>query len=148
MQFLLPFTRRFVNPITRLVAGWLPGFGILRYRGRRSGTEYRTPMNVFRRGDEYVFALTYGPDVQWVKNIVAAGECQLVTRGRPIRLVEPRLVHDPRRSLMPPVVRQFLGLMRVTEFLRMRIAAAPGSGQPAGPVEVQRDVRGRMDGDR
>ena len=122
LQFLLPFTRRFVNPVTRLVAGWLPGFGILRYRGRKSGKDYRTPMNVFRRGDEYVFALTYGPDVQWVKNIVAAGECLLVTRGRTIRLLGPRLVHDPTRSLMPPVVRQFLGFMRVTAFLRVRIA--------------------------
>ena len=121
IQFLRPFTRRFVNPVTRLVAGRLPGFGILLYRGRKSGTEYRTPMNVFRRDDEYVFALTYGPDVQWVKNIVAAGECRLVTRGRTIRLIGPRLFHDPGRTLMPPVVRQFLGLLRVSEFLRMRI---------------------------
>ena len=122
LQFLLPFTRRFVNPVTRLVAGWLPGFGILHYRGRNSGRDYRTPMNVFRRGDEYVFALTYGPDVQWVKNIVAAGECRLETHGRSLRLIGPRLVHDPARSLMPPVVRELLGLLGVTEFLRMRIA--------------------------
>ena len=122
MQFLLPFTRRFVNPLTRLVAGWLPGFGILRYRGRKTGKQYRTPMNVFRRGEEYVFALTYGPDVQWVKNILAAGECELVTGGRTIRLIAPRLLHDTGGSLMPPVVRQFLGILSVTEFLRMRIA--------------------------
>ena len=124
MQFLLPFTRRFVNPVTRLVAGSLPGFGILRYRGRTTGKQYRTPMNVFRYGEEYVFALTYGPDVQWVKNILVAGECELVTGGRTIRLIGPRLFHDPGRSLMPPVVRQFLGIMSVTEFLRMRIAPA------------------------
>ena len=117
-----PFTIRVVNPVTRLVAGWLPGFGILHYRGRKSGQEYRIPMNVFRRGDDYVFALTYGPDVQWVKNVIAAGECRLVTLGRSRRLIGPRLVHDPTRSLMPLVVRQFLGVMHVTEFLRMRIA--------------------------
>ena len=107
--------------MTRLVAGWLPGFGLLLYRGRNSGREYRTPMNVFRRGEEYVFALTYGSDVQWVKNILSAGECRLVTRGRTIRLICPRLFHDPTRSLMPPIVRQFLGFMHVSEFLRMRI---------------------------
>jgi deazaflavin-dependent oxidoreductase (nitroreductase family) len=116
------FTGRFVNPLTRLVAGWLPGFGLLLYRGRKSGNEYRTPMNVFRRGDEYVFALTYGRDVQWVKNVMAAGECHMVIRGRTIRLTGPRLFHDPSRSTMPPVVRQFLGLMHVTEFLEMRIS--------------------------
>jgi len=122
LQFLRPFTIRFVNPITRLVAGWLPGFGILRYRGRRSGREYRTPMNVFRRGDHMVFALTYGPDVQWVKNVVAAGELDVRTVGRDVHLVEPELFHDPARREMPLLIRPFLGFMRVTEFLRMRVA--------------------------
>ena len=122
LQFLRPFTTRVINPITRRVAGRLPGFGILVYRGRTSGREYRTPMNVFRHGDEYVFALTYGSDVQWVKNIMAAGETQLRTRGRTIRLVDPRLLVDPARRLMPFPVRQLLGVMRVTEFLRMRPA--------------------------
>ena len=65
-------------------------------------------MNAFRRGDEYVFALTYGSDVQWVKNIMAAGECRLVTRGRTLRLIGPRLFRDPQRSLMPKLVRPFL----------------------------------------
>ena len=121
LAFLRPFTTRVVNPVTRLVAGWLPMFGILRYRGRKSGKEYRTPMNVFRQGDEYVFALTYGSDAQWVKNILASGEVQLRTMGRERRLIDPRLYTDPARRDMPFPVRQFLGLLRVTEFLRMRI---------------------------
>ena len=129
LQGMRAFTMRFVNPITRLVAGWLPGFGLLTYRGRKSGKAYRTPMNVFRQGDEFVFALTYGADVQWVKNILAAGECGLRTRGHELRLVEPRLYADPARRDMPFPVRQFVGPLRVTEFLRMRIAptdATPG----------------------
>ena len=123
LQFLRPFTMRFVNPLTRLVAGWLPGFGLLLYRGRTTGREYRTPMNVFSQGDEFVFALTYGAEVQWVKNIIAAGECGLKTHGRELRLVEPRLYSDPERQDMPFAVRPFLGLLNVSEFLRMRIAA-------------------------
>lgn len=122
LQGLRPFTLRFVNPLTRLVAGWLPMFGILGYRGRTSGREYHTPMNVFRQGDEFVFALTYGADVQWVKNILAAGECGLRTMGRELKLVDPRLYSDPARRDMPFPARQFLGLLRVTEFLRLRIA--------------------------
>jgi deazaflavin-dependent oxidoreductase (nitroreductase family) len=125
MQFLRPFTTAVVNPVTRLVAGWLPGFAILRYRGRKSGKAYRTPMNLFRRGDHYVFALTYGPEVQWVKNIVAAGECTVRTMGRDVHLVEPELFSDPARREMPFGVRAFLGLLRVTEFLRMRIDRGP-----------------------
>src|SRR5258705_4749881 len=127
-----PFTKRFVTPLPRLVAGWLPGFGLLLYRGRTSGRPYQTPMNVFRRREEYVFALTYGSDVQWVKNILAAGECRLVTRGRTVRLIGPRLFHDPGRSLMPPIVRQLLGLMRVTDFMRIRISTVAPDGPPLG----------------
>jgi deazaflavin-dependent oxidoreductase (nitroreductase family) len=122
MRFMRPFTTRVVNPISRRFAGSLPWFGILTYRGRKSGKEYRTPMNVFRRGDSYVFALTYGSDVDWVRNIVAAGECWLRTRGRDIRLVEPELFVDPRQRLMPVLIRVFLRFNRVTEFMRMRIA--------------------------
>lgn len=122
MTFFRPFTTRVVNPITRRFAGRLPGFAILRYRGRKSGRRFETPMNVFRRGEEYVFALTYGSDVQWVKNVLAAGRCEIRTRGRDIALVDPVVFVDPTRHLMPLPVRIILGLNGVSEFLRMRIA--------------------------
>jgi deazaflavin-dependent oxidoreductase (nitroreductase family) len=122
MSWLRPFTTRLFNPLARRFAGRLPWFGILTYVGRTSGKTYRTPINVFRHGNEYVFALTYGGDTQWARNIVAAGSCMLRTRGRDLRLVEPELIHDPSRRLMPQPVRAILRLDNVTDFLRMRIA--------------------------
>jgi deazaflavin-dependent oxidoreductase (nitroreductase family) len=116
-RFLRPFTTRVINPITRLVAGRLPGFAIVSHVGRTSGRVYRTPVNVFRRGPDYVFALTYGSDVHWVANILAAAGCEIEIRGRKVQLTAPRIVVDLSRSLMPFPVRQFLGLMRVSEFL-------------------------------
>jgi deazaflavin-dependent oxidoreductase (nitroreductase family) len=115
-----PFTTRVVNPVTRLVAGWLPWFGIVRCVGRSTGRTYRVPMNVFRNGDDYVFALTYGADVHWVRNVLAAGSCELETRGRIVSLRDPIVFTDPGRRLMPRLVRFALGLLRVDEFLRMR----------------------------
>jgi deazaflavin-dependent oxidoreductase (nitroreductase family) len=120
MTFLKPFTTRLFNPISRRVAGRLPLFGILSYVGRKSGRLYRTPLNVFKRGDGYVFALTYGSEVDWVKNVLAAGEADLRTRGRDVHLVEPELFIDPTRRLMPLPVRIVLRLNDVNEFLRMR----------------------------
>jgi deazaflavin-dependent oxidoreductase (nitroreductase family) len=122
MRFMRPFTTRFINPVTRRFAGHLPGFAILIYRGRRSGRVYRTPMNVFRHGDDYVFALTYGSDVQWVKNVLAAGGCELAMRGGTVRLTDPRLFVDLKQRLMPLPVRFFLRVMGVTEFLSTRRA--------------------------
>jgi deazaflavin-dependent oxidoreductase (nitroreductase family) len=120
IRFLRPFTSKVFNRSAIHVAGRLPTFAILTHVGRKSGTVYRTPINVFRRGDHYVFALTYGSDVQWLKNIMAAGECTMRTRGRDIHLVEPELIIDPELLLMPPPVRLIGKLNRVSEFLRMR----------------------------
>jgi len=120
LRVIRPFTTHVFNRISRPFARWLPGFAIISYRGRSSGKRYRTPMNVFRDGDAYVFALTYGSDVQWVKNVLAAGEPDIEIRKRTVRLVEPELFVDPTRHLMPLPVRVFLGFARVTEFLRMR----------------------------
>ena len=122
LAWMRPFTTRVVNPITRRFAGHLPWFGIVVVRGRRSGIVRRVPMNVFRAGQDYAFALTYGADVDWVKNVLAAASCELETRGRSVGLREPIVIHDPTRRLMPLPVRFFLGLLGVTEFLRMRPA--------------------------
>ena len=106
MTFLRPFTTHLFNPISRRFADRLPGFAILSYVGR----------NI------YIFALTYGSEVNWVKNVLAAGECDMRTRGRDVHLVEPELFTDPTRHLMPLVVRVVLRLNDVQEFLQMRPA--------------------------
>jgi deazaflavin-dependent oxidoreductase (nitroreductase family) len=125
MRFIRPFTARVINPATRLFAGWVPGFAIVSHVGRRSGRTYRIPMIVFPRGDYYLFALTYGSDVDWVKNVFAAGGCQIRTRGRDVRLVEPELIVDPELRLLPWPLGWLLGrLDRVTEVVRMRAAPA------------------------
>jgi len=122
MRFIRPFTTHVFNPFARRFAGWLPGFGILTYRGRKSGRTYRTPLNVFRRGDGYLFALTYGSDIDRVRNVLASGEADLRTRRRDVHLIEPELFVDTKRSVMSQPFRLFLSIDNVTEFLRMRIA--------------------------
>ena len=90
--------RRVTNRITRPLAGWLPGFGVVEHAGRRSGRPYRTPVNVFRAGASYGIALTYGVESDWVQNVLAAGGCDLVTRGHRHRLTAPAIVHDESRG--------------------------------------------------
>ena len=119
------FNRAVTNRVTRPLAWWLPGFGVVVHRGRRSGREYRTPINTFRLADGYVAALTYGL-TDWARNVTAAGSCELLTRGQRIHLTDPRLVHDPSRRDMPPVVRQIIGMIGVRDFLYLR--AVPNAG--------------------
>jgi deazaflavin-dependent oxidoreductase (nitroreductase family) len=118
-----PFTMLLINPVARRFAGLMPGFGLLSYRGRTTGRVYRLPINVFKRGEHYIFVLTYGSESQWVKNVLAAGECDMRVRGRDVHLVEPELITNPSWDLIPwparLIERRAAG---VTEFLRMRAA--------------------------
>ncbi len=120
-----------LNRVTRRIAPRMPGLGVVVHRGRRSGRLYQTPVNVFPAEDGYVFALTYGPDTDWVKNILAADGCELRTRGRVIRLVSPHLFHDEGRRGIRPVERQVLRVLGVADFLSLKTApaAAPAPDQ-------------------
>ncbi|MBD0324434.1 MAG: nitroreductase family deazaflavin-dependent oxidoreductase [Aldersonia sp.] len=125
------FNRQVTNRITRPLARLLPWFGVVEHAGRRSGRQYRTPVNVFRAEARYVIALTYGVESEWVQNVLAAGGCDLVTRGHRYKLTAPAIVHDERRRLVPPPVRPVLRLLRVADFLRLEQAGSPLSPQPA-----------------
>ena len=116
---------RFLNRFARHVIPWLPGFAAIEYVGRTSGRRYRIPIKYFQHGPDYVFALMYGADVQWVKNVEAAGGCDLKVRRGTTHLVDPHLVVDPTRRLLPRYVRGFFGAFRVNEFVTMRPLTDP-----------------------
>jgi deazaflavin-dependent oxidoreductase (nitroreductase family) len=121
-----------LNRVTRHVAPWMPGFGVVIHRGRRSGRRYETPVNVFPATGGYLLALTYGRDTDWVKNVLAAGGCELRTQGRTVRLDSPRLYHDQTRAGIRPLARQVLRAIDVADFLSLRTAQPPAAG-PAEP---------------
>ncbi|MFJ9782034.1 nitroreductase family deazaflavin-dependent oxidoreductase [Amycolatopsis sp. NPDC101161] len=117
---LARFNRVVTNRINKYFVNWAPGFGLLVHKGRKSGKEYRTPLNVFRSDDGFVVALTYGPDTDWVKNVLAAESCTIITQRKNYRVHSPQLVHDESRRAMPTPVRQFLGLLNVHDFLLLK----------------------------
>src|SRR5438045_1703288 len=86
------FHRVITNPVAIRFAARLPGFAIVTNVGRRSGRLYRTPVNVFREPDGFLIALTYGRDSSWVRNVLAAGGCQLETLRVHYQLFRPVIV--------------------------------------------------------
>ncbi|MGH9865222.1 MAG: nitroreductase family deazaflavin-dependent oxidoreductase [Candidatus Acidiferrales bacterium] len=113
------FHQAVTNRFASRFAGRLPGFAIVRNVGRKSGRLYRTPVNVFREPDGFLIALTYGRDSGWVRNVLAAGGCQLETRGVVHQLFAPVIVDDPSRRRFPVVVRIILGLIAANDFLQL-----------------------------
>ena len=104
------------NKVLVHLAGHGP-FIELEHVGRRSGRVYRVPLNAFR--------LTYGPRVDWLRNVRAAGGCrvrlgrEILTLGAPVDL--PTEVGLAR---MPGPARVVLRLVRVDHFVEMPVLSA------------------------
>ncbi|MFD4992582.1 nitroreductase family deazaflavin-dependent oxidoreductase [Cellulosimicrobium cellulans] len=90
--------KRFLNPVMLRVATGVGPMAVVRHVGRRSGRVYRTPVFAFAYRTtpadpvRVVLALTYGPDVDWVRNVDAAGEFVLERRGDDFRVEDLRRV--------------------------------------------------------
>lgn len=109
-----------LNRVVRRVAGHLPGFALVHHRGRRSGRLYATPVNAFRIGNGYRFALTYGSGSDWVRNVLAAGECDVTVRGRTVHLIDPRLEIDRSARWAPAPVAATLRRIGADSYLQCR----------------------------
>lgn len=117
--------RRMVNPAMRHLAGRVPLMGVVQHRGRTSGRAYRTPVLMFRSGNRVVIALTYGRDVDWVRNVIAAGDVTIRHRNRDLRAIAPEIRTDDTGGLrLPWLVRRILTRAGVHDFLHLRVPAA------------------------
>jgi deazaflavin-dependent oxidoreductase (nitroreductase family) len=62
------------NRVLRGLASCSRGpFAIIGHVGRRSGKPYETVIMVWPTREGFVIALTYGPQVDWLRNLLAAG---------------------------------------------------------------------------
>jgi deazaflavin-dependent oxidoreductase (nitroreductase family) len=111
-----------LNRLTKFIAPWAPGWAVVIHRGRKSGRAFRTPLWAFRRQGGFVIALTYGPDADWVRNVMAAGGCEVESRRRHYQLGAPRLYRDETASDMPAFIRFMLRrVIKAPEFLSLDI---------------------------
>jgi deazaflavin-dependent oxidoreductase (nitroreductase family) len=112
-----------LNRVMKYVAPRAPNLGLVVHRGRRSGRRYETPVMLFRAGDAFVISLTYGGDrTEWVKNVLAAGGCELRAGGRVLTMTAPRVYHDETRAGVGPLKRRVLGLIGAADFLSLQTA--------------------------
>jgi deazaflavin-dependent oxidoreductase (nitroreductase family) len=77
------FNKYVTNRVLRgLAVRGVGPFAILSHVGRRSGNHYETTIMVWPTGDGFVIALTYGPDVDWLRNLLAAGGGTISWHGK------------------------------------------------------------------
>lgn len=137
------WNRNGLNKVTRRIAPHVAGFGLLLHTGRRSRRAYSTPVNVFTRpGGGLLVCLTYGSGTDWVKNVLAAGGCRVISRDRERRYVHPRLIRDSGLAAsegLPAVVRFVLTRLHVDEFLILD----PAPVEPPGDDGQERPNRSK-----
>jgi len=91
-RFLRRVNRVFTNPLLGTFAWLAPPLAVIHHVGRKSGTRYRTPVVAFPTRTGFVIPMTYGRDVDWARNVIAASGCRLVQMGRGAQLSNPRIV--------------------------------------------------------
>lgn len=82
---------KYLNPLVRPFAKFMPGFAVIKHRGRTSGREFETIVTAYRKNDLLAIGLMHGK-TNWVKNVLAAGEADIRVGGKDLRLVNPRVL--------------------------------------------------------
>jgi len=133
-----PIKRRFlwlINHTLNRITGWLARrghgpFSLVRHAGRKTGTVYETPLILARIPKGFVAELTYGPEVDWYRNIVAAGHCEVVYKGKDyvIDRIEPYSAAKGLAAFGNPR-KQILKLLRRSNF-RLLHESAPPTADP------------------
>lgn len=112
------YTNRFIEPVVRRV----PGSLVVTHHGRRSGRTYRTPLFGFDSDNGVLIALTYGPEADWVKNVLA-GQATIERGGVTHTVRTPHVVGRSHAwGHLPLIVRGALRTLRVIDFLRVELA--------------------------
>src|SRR5208337_1707496 len=91
-RFMRRVNRVVTNPVMGTFAWLVPPLAVVHHVGRKSGRHYQSPVLAFPSRTACVIPMTYGRDVEWARNIIAASECELVQMGRRSRLHNPRIV--------------------------------------------------------
>ena len=113
-----------LNPLMLRLAGrrhWYAS--VIRHPGRRSGKRYSTPIVADRVGSHLIIPLPYGTQVDWVRNVLTAGNADIISKGHTYHVVCPELI-DSTQALpeLPRERRRTFERVSIGHFLRTEIA--------------------------
>ncbi|MDJ0325373.1 nitroreductase family deazaflavin-dependent oxidoreductase [Cryobacterium sp. PH31-AA6] len=110
-----------VNRLTgRMARRGSEHFSLVRTVGRKSGKTFETPIIVQPIEGGFVCELTYGPEVNWYRNLVAANGGEIVRDGVTTKIVglEPMTTAEGIAAFTP-FQRRVLRLLKRTQFVKL-----------------------------
>ena len=114
---------RATGPIMSPFAGrrFFPLWAILEHRGRKSGKLYRTPVVARRTPDGFVIPMPFGEGTDWVRNVLAAGSCAIVWKGRRFEADQAQTVDNAQAApAFDRIQRRLLPVIGIEQFMRVR----------------------------
>jgi deazaflavin-dependent oxidoreductase (nitroreductase family) len=118
---------RLTSPLTMPMAGkrWNPIFAVIEHRGRKSGRRYLTPVAARRTPRGFVISLAFGSQVDWYRNLQAAGEAIVHWKGADYPVTAPQAIDaSAALSAFNPVQRFALRLGGVDGYIRVADAGS------------------------
>ena len=113
-----------LNPLMLRLAG-RKGFyaAALHHVGRKSGNPYATPVRADPTPDGFVIPLPYGTNLDWLKNVRAAGSAELARGGTVVLVDRPEVITAAAAGRHLPVwIKGQLDRQGVSEYLRLYVA--------------------------
>ena len=108
-RFMRSVNRELTNPVLGTLAGFLPPLAVVHHVGRKTGRQYRNPVVAFPTAKGFIVAMTYGRDVDWARNLIAARGGEIQRAGRRYWVHNPRVVdNDAAYRYLPAMLRPML----------------------------------------
>ena len=104
---------------------WNPIFAVVEHRGRKSGRRYAAPVAARRVEGAFVISLAFGAQVDWFRNLDAAGGGVIRWRAREYPVGPPRRTDTATAlSAFHPIQRFLLRIAGVDGYVRVGDLAA------------------------
>jgi deazaflavin-dependent oxidoreductase (nitroreductase family) len=120
---------KYLRPLSLRFSGRSGPTATVHHVGRRSGTPYATPVIAHQSHQDVIIPLPYGTEVDWLRNLLAAGQGAVDLKGRSLQVDEPAVVDiEDVMSLLPTWMVRTVRLNGAREVARLHVA------EPAVPA--------------
>jgi len=125
IQSLIRISNKYLlNPLMLRLAGrryWYAS--VIEHTGRNSGRTYSTPIVADMVGENLFVPLPYGTDVDWLRNVLAAGRASIISKGLTYQVHSPEIIDASEAlPLLPRDRRRTFERVSIGHFLRMRVS--------------------------
>ncbi|MDI3315280.1 MAG: nitroreductase [Mycobacterium sp.] len=122
------FNKFMLNPAMMRLAGrkhWYAS--VIGHTGRHSGRRYATPVVAETVSDGFIVPLPYGTHVDWLRNVLSAGQATIRVRDQTYAVVEPEIIGA--ESAAPQLSagrRRLYRRLGIANFVKLKLAEPRG----------------------